>query len=75
MTVTVAFSAKTFLWFSFSLRNKAERAKNTAESVKQAMDDANKAQTAAEKAIQRARDDIRMTENRLAEVHLHKLSG
>uniref|UniRef100_A0AAR2J1Y6 Laminin, beta 2 (laminin S) n=1 Tax=Pygocentrus nattereri TaxID=42514 RepID=A0AAR2J1Y6_PYGNA len=46
-------------------RNKADKAKNTADSVKQALDDARKAQTAAEKAIQRAKDDIGMTENRL----------
>uniref|UniRef100_A0AAR2IGK8 Laminin, beta 2 (laminin S) n=1 Tax=Pygocentrus nattereri TaxID=42514 RepID=A0AAR2IGK8_PYGNA len=49
-------------------RNKADKAKNTADSVKQALDDARKAQTAAEKAIQRAKDDIGMTENRLAEI-------
>lgn len=42
--------------------------KNTANNVKQALDDARKAQAAAEKAIQRARDDIGMTENRLAQV-------
>ncbi|XP_066526397.1 laminin subunit beta-2 [Hoplias malabaricus] len=49
-------------------RNKAERAKNTGESVKQALDGARIAQTAAEKAIQRAKDDIGMTENILAEI-------
>uniref|UniRef100_A0A4W4EUK7 Laminin, beta 2 (laminin S) n=1 Tax=Electrophorus electricus TaxID=8005 RepID=A0A4W4EUK7_ELEEL len=49
-------------------RNKAERAKNTADSVKQALDDARKAQAAAEKAIRQARDDIGMTENRLAQI-------
>lgn len=48
--------------------------KNTADSVKQAPDDARKAQAAAEKAIQRARDDIGMTENRLAQVQLPKTS-
>uniref|UniRef100_A0A4W4EU32 Laminin, beta 2 (laminin S) n=1 Tax=Electrophorus electricus TaxID=8005 RepID=A0A4W4EU32_ELEEL len=47
---------------------KAERAKNTADSVKQALDDARKAQAAAEKAIRQARDDIGMTENRLAQI-------
>uniref|UniRef100_A0AAR2IRJ1 Laminin, beta 2 (laminin S) n=1 Tax=Pygocentrus nattereri TaxID=42514 RepID=A0AAR2IRJ1_PYGNA len=46
-------------------RNKADKAKNTADSVKQALDDARKAQTAAEKAIQRAKDDIGMTENHI----------
>lgn len=49
-------------------KNKADRVKNTADSVKQALDDARKAQAAAEKAIQRARDDIGMTENRLAQI-------
>lgn len=42
--------------------------KNTAAGVKNALDDARKAQAAAEKAIQKARDDIGMTENRLAQV-------
>lgn len=48
--------------------------KNTADSVKQALDGARKAQAAAARAIQRARDDIGMTEDRLAQVQLHKTS-
>lgn len=44
--------------------------KNTAESVKQALNDAGKAQAAAEKAIQKARNDIGSTQNRLAQVKL-----
>lgn len=53
-------------------RNKADRVKNTADSVKLALDDAHKAQAAAEKAIRKAREDIGITENRLAQVQLHK---
>lgn len=48
--------------------------KNTADSVKRALDDARKAQAAAEKAIQRAKNDIDMTEDRLAQVQLHNTS-
>lgn len=61
-------------FFVCFFRNKADRVKNTADSVKQALNDARKAQAAAEKAIQRARDDIGLTENRLAQVQLHKTS-
>ncbi|TSM04853.1 Laminin subunit beta-2 [Bagarius yarrelli] len=49
-------------------KNKADKVKNTADSVNQALDGARKAQAAAEKAILRARDNIGMTENRLAQI-------
>lgn len=51
-----------------TIRNKAEGVKDTAESVKQALNDAGKAQAAAEKAIEKARSDIGLTQNRLAQV-------
>lgn len=51
-------------------RNRAEGAKNNAETVQKALDDARKAQAAAEKAIRKAKDDIGLTENRLAQVSL-----
>lgn len=51
-------------------RNKAEGVKDTAVSVKQALNDAGKAQAAAEKAIEKARNDIGLTQNRLAQVKL-----
>lgn len=63
-----------FSFFFGLCRNKADRVKNTANSVKQALDGARKAQAAATRAIQRARDDIGMTEDRLAQVQLHKTS-
>ncbi|MBN3302105.1 LAMB2 protein, partial [Amia calva] len=49
-------------------RNRAESVKNTAETVKRALDDARRAQVAAEKAIQRAKEDIGQTENRLTQI-------
>ncbi|XP_026097959.1 laminin subunit beta-2 isoform X1 [Carassius auratus] len=49
-------------------RNKAEGVKSTAESVKKALNDAGRAQAAAEKAIQKARKDIGLTQNRLAQI-------
>ncbi|XP_051947740.1 laminin subunit beta-2-like [Xyrauchen texanus] len=49
-------------------RNNAEGVKNTAQSVKQVLGDAGKAQAAAEKAIQKARKDIGLTQNRLAQI-------
>lgn len=52
----------------FQSRNKSEGVKSTAESVKKALNDAGRAQVAAEKAIQKARNDIRLTQNRLAQV-------
>lgn len=42
--------------------------KSTTESVKKALNDAGRAQAAAEKAIQKARNDIGLTQNRLAQV-------
>uniref|UniRef100_A0A8C1KS96 Laminin, beta 2 (laminin S) n=1 Tax=Cyprinus carpio TaxID=7962 RepID=A0A8C1KS96_CYPCA len=48
-------------------RNKAEGVKSTTESVKKALNDAGRAQAAAEKAIQKARNDIGLTQNRLAQ--------
>lgn len=52
----------------FHSRNKAEGVKSTTESVKKALNDAGRAQAAAEKAIQKARNDIGLTQNRLAQV-------
>uniref|UniRef100_A0AAY4EAZ9 Laminin subunit beta 2 n=1 Tax=Denticeps clupeoides TaxID=299321 RepID=A0AAY4EAZ9_9TELE len=49
-------------------RIRAEAVKNSAESASRALDDARKAQVAAEKAIQRAREDIGLTENQLAQI-------
>uniref|UniRef100_A0A8C1SX85 Laminin, beta 2 (laminin S) n=1 Tax=Cyprinus carpio TaxID=7962 RepID=A0A8C1SX85_CYPCA len=49
-------------------RNKAEGVKSTTESVKKALNDAGRAQAAAEKAIQKARNDIGLTQNRLAQI-------
>uniref|UniRef100_A0A8C1KWE5 Laminin, beta 2 (laminin S) n=1 Tax=Cyprinus carpio TaxID=7962 RepID=A0A8C1KWE5_CYPCA len=46
---------------------KAEGVKSTTESVKKALNDAGRAQAAAEKAIQKARNDIGLTQNRLAQ--------
>lgn len=51
-------------------RNRAEGAKNNAETVQKALEDARKAQAAAEKAIRKAKDDIGLTETRLAQVSL-----
>lgn len=42
--------------------------KSTAESVKKALNDATRAQAAAEKAIQKARNDIGLTQNQLVQV-------
>ncbi|XP_062396598.1 laminin subunit beta-2 isoform X1 [Sardina pilchardus] len=50
------------------VRNRAEGAKNAAETVQKALDDTRKAQAAAEKAIRRAKDDIGLTETRLAQI-------
>lgn len=52
----------------FHYRNKAEGVKSTAESVKKALNDATRAQAAAEKAIQKARNDIGLTQNQLVQV-------
>ncbi|XP_051777109.1 laminin subunit beta-2 isoform X3 [Erpetoichthys calabaricus] len=49
-------------------RTRAESVKNTAEMVKQALEDARKAQTAAERAIQRAKNDIDQTEDKLTQM-------
>uniref|UniRef100_A0A673LPH3 Laminin subunit beta-2-like n=1 Tax=Sinocyclocheilus rhinocerous TaxID=307959 RepID=A0A673LPH3_9TELE len=55
-------------------RNKAEGVKSTAESVKKALNDAGRAQAAAEKAIQKARNDIGLTQNRLTTAHERDLN-
>ncbi|MEQ2311731.1 hypothetical protein AMECASPLE_023674, partial [Ameca splendens] len=56
-------------------RHHAEGVKSTAETVKQALVDAKTAQTSAEKAIERAKADIRETENRLAQSWVLLLSS
>ncbi|XP_031421826.1 laminin subunit beta-2 isoform X1 [Clupea harengus] len=50
------------------VRNRAEGAKNAADTVKKALEDARKAQATAEKAIKKAKDDIGITENWLAQI-------
>ena len=52
-------------------RHGAEGVRTTAEAVQRALEDARAAQDTADKAISNARQDLRDTEDHLAQVHTH----